>query len=166
MPYSVTSDSTLSKFPKFNMGHDTVFEDYFESSQPAKYVRSFWDNPVESNAVRVHDKLYTAFIYWKSSFNPMEIEKLTAAYNEASSLVLSGLFGTEMVPNIGIDSCGEIIISHRSATGYVDIGCRGEKELSFHVRNDVDPTKTAYGDIEFDGSTLPEALVESIREIA
>jgi len=68
------------------------------------------------------------------------------------------LFSTEINPDVCIDAYGEFTFSHKSLAGYVDIGVRGSRDLSYHVRNDIDPDKTAFADCEWDLVSLPTSL--------
>gem|GEM_PF-2497928 len=38
--------------------------------------------------------------------------------------------------------------------------------MSYHIRNDLDISKTAYGDVQWDGATLPDELIEAAIQLA
>ena len=80
------------------------------------------------------------------------------AFHEAIMLTCSQLFSTEINPDVCVDSYGEFTFSHASRAGYVDIGVRGEGELSYHVRNDINPDKTAFDDCKWNLFSLPKPL--------
>lgn len=135
------------------------------TSDAGAVYRGFWDNPSESNAIKIQQNLYSAYIFAKATFNVSDLEKLEAAYLEASALITSGAFGVDIFPSVGIDQYGEIILSQKLDSGYIDIGCRGEGELSYHIRNDRDPNLSAFGDVDFSESIIPADLIDALAEL-
>jgi hypothetical protein len=85
---------------------------------------------------------------------------------EATRILNSGIFPDFLEPHVSVDAYGEFSISLRRPGGYLDIGVCGDGELSYHVRNDFDTSKTVYGDVTWDGATLPDELVEAAIQLA
>jgi len=124
----------------------------------------------------VHGQLVEEVVrVWKSAqgtLHAVENGQAEQAFHEAIVLTTySRLFSTEINPDVCVDAYGEFTFSHTSPAGYVDIGVRGAGEISYHVRNDIDPDKTAFADCEWDLGSLPpslsiamEALQNAIRE--
>jgi hypothetical protein len=77
-------------------------------------------------------------------------DQLKIAFLEATRIMNSGIFPDFVKPHVGVDQHGEFSISLKSTDGYLDIGVCGDGEISFHVRNDVNPSLTAYGDTKWD----------------
>lgn len=88
------------------------------------------------------------------------VGKLALASLEAQYVSRSGLFPEYHEPDISIDECGEISFALSTHRGYLDIGVCGLGEISYHVRNDYEPSMTAFGDKSLKNG-LPEDLVES-----
>ncbi|MCY4152158.1 MAG: hypothetical protein OXE94_07985 [Aestuariivita sp.] len=101
----------------------------------------------------------------QGTFHDWDNEHVKQAFYEAIALIRSRLFSAEINPDICIDVYGEFTFSHKSPAGYVDIGVRGTGELSYHVRNDIDPTKTAFADCEWDLRSLPTSLSIAIENL-
>ncbi len=114
---------------------------------------------------RLRDKVREAFQYASHAYTGLDKTQLQRAYAEALRLADSGIFEAEITPDISIDIYGEFIFSHRSEAGYVDIGVRGEYELSYHVRNDIEPEKTAYADLDWTSGGIPEELYAALAEL-
>jgi hypothetical protein len=91
--------------------------------------------------------------------------QLKAAFFEASRILNSGIFPEYIKPQIGIDDCGEFSFSIKNLYGYLDIGVSGEGQISYHVRNDADPSKTTFNDCEWDGLNMPEQLIACAVQI-
>lgn len=134
--------------PPFTPGPDEVSFDFGEGAEAVSGV--------------VHDQLFDEVCrVWKSvqgTLHDVDDRRVNRAFGEAVALTLSQLFSEEIHPDVCIDAYGEFTFSHVSRAGYVDIGVRGEGELSYHVRNDMDPGKTAFDDCEWDLRTLPTPL--------
>ena len=108
------------------------------------------------------DEVQRNFNLANHTSNNSELNQLHCAYIEAIYLAKCGLFEVEFTPEICIDEYGEFTFSHQSEAGYVDIGVRGVGELSYHVRNDIDPSKTAYDDLNWHDYRVPPRLYEAI----
>lgn len=89
-------------------------------------------------------------------------DRLKVAVVEAIRLMNSGIFLDYVQPNIAVDDCGEFSFTHKNGRGYMDIGVNGTGEISFHVRNDQDPSSTVYGDEAWNGVTPPENLLAGV----
>ena len=116
------------------------------------------------NSKMLHE-LREAFSFARQTFEDLNKERLRKAYIEATILVASGLFGDKIVPSISVDPYGEFTFSHKSKAGYVDIGVRGEGELSYHVRNDIDPKKTEFDDYEWIDFAIPQPLRNAMMNL-
>ena len=114
---------------------------------------------------KLFDEVYRSFIFAQHTFDKLDDEQLERAFQEAKILVASHLFGSELIPNVSIDPYGEFTFSHRSSAGYVDIGVRGENELSYHVRNDVDPGKTTFSDHDWKNYEVPRQLFDALHAL-
>lgn len=115
---------------------------------------------------RLLDELDKVYLYTKFIYQDLDSAKLDKGYIEAKILINYRLFSDEFYPHISIDPYGEFIFSHKSNKGYVDIGVRGEGELSYHVRNDDDPQKTRYEDYKWDENfDLPDDLYFAINSL-
>lgn len=124
----------------------------------------FQANPRQSEMLQ---ELVKEYNFACKEFIEIDISKLNKAFVEAVHLVMSGLFGTRIFPNISVDPYAEFTFSHKSTSGYIDIGVRGAGELSYHVRNDVDPQKTKYDDWNWENYIMPQSLfiaIEHLRE--
>ena len=109
-------------------------------------------------------------VRWNFSFacltwDYLERSQLLRAFEEAVRLAESGLFEAEFKPSICVDEYGEFSFSHESKAGYVDIGVRGVGELSYHVRNDIEPGKTAYDDLLWTECHAPQRLYDAIAAL-
>ena len=102
--------------------------------------------------------------YARLCYDEIDHEQLRAAQNEANVLIYSGVFSERLAPDVTIDRYGEISFTHQSVTGYVDIGVRGETELSYHVRNDVVPEATDYDDYAWDRFDVPAGLLAAVEK--
>lgn len=98
------------------------------------------------------------------AFDDLDPVKLNAAVYEANQLVACGLFEAEIVPDVSIDRYGEITFSHKSSAGYIDIGVRGVGELSYNVRNDIEPQASRYDDHDWhmNNQIVPVELYNAI----
>ncbi len=114
---------------------------------------------------RLRDKVREAFQYASHTYTGLDKTQLQHAYAEALRLADSGIFEAEITPDICIDVYGEFIFSHKSEAGYIDIGVRGEYQLSYHVRNDIEPEKTAYADLDWTSGGIPEELYAALAAL-
>lgn len=93
-----------------------------------------------------------------------DVEQLELGFKEAVGIINSHIFDDKLYPVISIDHFGEITFSYKSPVGYIDIGVRGEKELSYHIRNDVNPRETRYGDCKWDDDySIPIEVLSAIQ---
>ena len=106
-------------------------------------------------------QIFTEFKAAKSFCEGVDADRIVTAATEATRILNSGIFPDFIEPNVSVDDCGEFSISLRCPGGYLDIGVCGDGELSYHVRNDLDASKTAYGDVKWNGMNLPDELVEA-----
>ena len=102
--------------------------------------------------------------YARHCYEEIDVTQLSAAQNEANVLIYSGVFSERLSPNVTIDRYGEISFTHQSDTGYVDIGVRGEMELSYHIRNDVKPDATDHDDYAWDRFDIPPTLLAAVEQ--
>lgn len=122
-------------------------------------------NLTDDAYARLYDEVYQAFAFARHTFADLDEAQLELAFFEAKILASSALFGEELLPNVSVDPYGEFTFSHRSAVGYVDIGVRGEGELSYHVRNDVDPSETKFDDHDWADYNVPQHLFVALRAL-
>ena len=101
--------------------------------------------------------------YARYSYSDLDIERLALAQNEANVLIHSGVFSERLSPDVNIDPYGEISFTHQSPKGYVDIGVRGESELSYHIRNDIEPSATSHDDYAWDQLDIPSNLLLAVE---
>ena len=114
---------------------------------------------------KLFDEIYQAFTFASDVFCDLDENQLKRAFIEAKILADSMLFGEELSPSVCVDPYGEFTFSHRSAVGYVDIGVRGEGELSYHVRNDVDPAETKFDDYNWVDYKVPHDLFTALQAL-
>lgn len=117
---------------------------------------------------KLFEEIYQAFQFARHTFSDLDETRLEVACLEAQLLAASNLFGEEITPNVSVDPYGEFTFSHRSSAGYVDIGVRGEGELSYHVRNDVHPDETKFDDYVWADYEVPQPLfgaLGALREL-
>lgn len=125
------------------------------------------NNPSQDSSVTVQaPDIFSKFQAAKSFCVDVEPDRLRFAAVEAARILSSGIFSDFLRPNVSVDTYGEFSISLRRPGGYLDIGVCGDGELSFHVRNDFDASKTVYGDVEWDGATLPDELIEAAIQLS
>ncbi|MCY4228382.1 MAG: hypothetical protein OXF20_11995 [Gammaproteobacteria bacterium] len=110
-------------------------------------------------------EIYQARSFAHGNFQDLDRNRLEQAICEALILANSGLFDSEIYPDVRVDPYGEITFSHKSSAGYVDIGVRGERELSYHVRNDIEPMNSKFDDHRWDYNCLPQPLCDAIRAL-
>ena len=114
---------------------------------------------------KIQRDIAQAFDFARHASPEIDPEQLDRAFTEAMFLARSGLFGSELAPDVSVDPYGECTFSHQSDAGYIDIGVRGENELSWHVRNDVDPARTVYGDHDWRNRDVPRQLFDAIETL-
>ena len=109
-------------------------------------------------------QVYTQALHVYQDLDP---NRLKLGFREAMFIVTSRLFGEKLCPNVSIDPYGEYIFSHMSKMGYVDIGVRGEGELSYHVRNDVNPGETRFDDYKWEDNDfkIPIDLSKALKSL-
>ena len=120
---------------------------------------------ISNENTRLMDEIWNAYTFAKYTFVELDAEQLELARNEAMVLAASQLFEAKVVPQVCVDPYGEFTFSHKSAAGYIDIGVRGERELSYHVRNDISPDDTRYDDYVWDDLHVPQELFQAIEKI-
>ncbi len=111
-------------------------------------------------------QIFSKFQAAKAFSEGVDAYKIKMAAVEATRILNSGIFPDFLEPHVSVDAYGEFSISLRLPGGYLDIGVCGNGELSYHVRNDLDTSKTAYGDVPWDGVTLPDELIEAAIQLA
>ena len=111
-------------------------------------------------------KVFSKYQAAKAFCEGVETAKIRTAAVEATRIINSGIFSDFLEPHVSVDAYGEFSISLRCSAGYLDIGVCGNGELSYHIRNDLDISKTAYGDVQWDGATLPDELIEAAIQLA
>ena len=111
------------------------------------------------------DEVRWNFNFACTTWSDLNFLQLDFAYAEALRLAMSGLFEAEFIPDVCIDEYGEFTFSHQSKAGYVDIGVRGVGELSYHVRNDIDPSQSAYDDYIWQNYDIPIGLYRAIAAL-
>ncbi len=147
------------KFPSIAKAPTASFTKFVSSSSSTVEEKpNFSDAMALSLISEIHLNLYFA----RSTWNDLDIDQLYRASEEAARLARSGLFAAELKPSVSVDEYGEFTFSHQSKAGYVDIGVRGAGELSYHVRNDIEPSETAYDDLPWKEHHPPEKLYEAV----
>jgi len=114
---------------------------------------------------RSFEDVYQAFQIASHAFPDLDKNRLSLAFVEANLLARSRLFDGALYPEVCVDPYGEFTFSHRSEAGYVDIGVRGEGELSYHVRNDVDPAETKFDDYDWSDRDIPQDLFTALKSL-
>jgi hypothetical protein len=170
MKQVLSSDTDYKAFHAIHSGTDADFE--------ADSSLGFWtDRGCSSSAGRPSAEGSSAYslvpanrlfeLYQKAKMICVDVPGavLRKAFFEALAVQSSGLFGDFYRPYIGVDECGEFSFVIKNSVGYLDIGVSGEGIISYHVRNDLDPALSVWGDDEWDGRGIPARLVESAVEI-
>ena len=111
-------------------------------------------------------QIFSKFQSAKEFCEGVDIDRIRLAAVEAARILNSGIFPDFLEPQVSVDAYGEFSISLKRPGGYLDIGVRGDGELSYHVRNDLDASKTTYGDIPWYGSNLPDELIDAAIQFA
>lgn len=151
-----------AKFPSFNRSAIQPLERNTNNSDKTIVTEPSLD--VSQTQVLV-DEVRWNYYFARSTWNDLDRNQLDSAFVEAILLARCGLFQAEFIPNICVDEYGEFTFSHQSEAGYADIGVRGERELSYHVRNDIDPSKSDYDDLTWNDYDIPIRLYRAIAAL-
>ena len=116
-------------------------------------------------SVVLDKRLHEAYLFAFNAYDGLDKERLARACREARLLASCALFQETLFPEVSIDPNGEITLSCRARGGYVDIGVCGDQELSFHVRNDVEPRLSAYADMEWTDYKIPSVLLDALEAL-
>ena len=111
-------------------------------------------------------RLEAAYAYGLRTYDHLDKDRLAAAYREAAVLASCDIFQETLLPDICVDPAGEFTLSCEPKGGYVDIGVTGAQELSYHVRNDLDPQKSANDDLDWRDQRIPERLLHALAALA
>ena len=111
------------------------------------------------------DEVEQAYLFAQKTYDKLDDDQFKIAFVEAQILADSQLFSEELCPNVSVDPYGEFTFSHKSKAGYVDIGVRGEGELSYHVRNDIEPDQTQFDDYSWIGFDIPHELLAALTSL-
>jgi len=133
-------------------------------------------NPIEDTSTSTNlpdnptyllNEVRQAVNFAQLTFENLDESKLKFALVEANRLVASGLFEAQIIPDVSTDPYGEITFSHKSSAGYIDIGVRGVGELSYHVRNDLQPQESVYDDYDWIESNqiVPVKLFNAVTQL-
>ena len=120
---------------------------------------------LENSYSRLLEDIYQAFNLAHHIFCDLDKTQLARAFLEASFLADIRIFGEELLPSVCVDPYCEFTFSHKSKAGYVDIGVRGVGELSYHVRNDIDPTQTQFDDHKWEDYKIPQKLFTALQAL-
>ena len=121
---------------------------------------------VETIEDRLLDELRSVYKDAKHYYQDLDDAKFELGFKEAVDLINSQIFDEKLYPDISIESYGEFIFSHDSNAGYVDIGVRGERRVSYHVMNDVLPEETRYDNHKWDEDyTIPMDLYSALKSL-
>ena len=104
------------------------------------------------------------FAQW--AYEGIETTRLAKAQDEANALIHSRVFSVTLSPEVCIDAHGEISFTHKSVSGYVDIGVRGDEELSYHVRNDPEPERSVNDDHVWQDGIVPMKLRKPLQVLS
>jgi len=149
-----------SDFRAWDAGHSKAL---FQSAETSLDSQKFEDTSNFSAEIIEYSNLFSLFQMATQICEGLNQSRLTQAFREAVLLSRAGLFPAYVEPEMSVDECGEFSFSISNEKGYLDIGVCGEGEISYHVRNDADPSKTAFGDQPFDRA-LPTELIEATIE--
>lgn len=100
------------------------------------------------------------------SYEGLDTEKLARARNGTNGPIHGNVFSGTFLPDVCIDRHGETGFRHRPKSGYVDMGIRGDGELSYHVRNYRDPQSSAHDDHRWSDFAIPKRLREALKALA
>jgi hypothetical protein len=85
-------------------------------------------------------------------------KQILAAAKEAIRVIAWNIFSETAYPKIRIDDFGEICFIVVKNSGYADLGISGIGEISFGIRNDLDPDYSFFGDEPIADDDLPGRL--------
>lgn len=122
---------------------------------------SFLPRTTEEQLLRV---LQDRFMWATQKCQFASIKTVATAANEAADLICSNIFNEHLLPEILVDEYGEFSFVIKRDSAYIDIGVRGENELSYHVRNDSSGA-SVYDDIEINDSFIPDSLREALEDL-
>ncbi len=151
-----------AKFPSFNKNAIQPLRRFTNYSDKTTVTTPNLDS---SQTQALVDEVRWNFNFAYSTWKELDYSQLYSAFAEAILLARSGLFEAEFIPDICVDEYGEFTFSHQSEAGYVDIGVRGKRELSYHVRNDIDPSKSEYDDLTWNDYSTPIRLYRAIAAL-
>ena len=141
-----------------NVSHDDQISASPEISDNDSF--QMW-NPIGSEN-KLLDEVIGAYILAKETYSELNQSQLLSAYTEAAFLAGSGLFGDKIIPQIGVDTCGEFIFWHRTDVSYIDIGVCGEGVLSYHVRDLARSELTVFDDYDWADFDIPKRLFDAL----
>ena len=118
-----------------------------------------------SGALDLDGRLRDAYLFASATFDGLDRQRLARAYGEAMQIAACAIFQETLFPEVSIDPNGEITLSCKTGGGYVDIGVSGDQALSYHVRNDVDPSLSAYADMEWKDYKVPAELLDALEAL-
>ena len=146
----------LFRYPSLTLIRSTgeIFEGTIDVPAELKNFRS-----------KLLDEVEQAYLFAQRTYDKLDDDQFKIAFVEAQILADSQLFGEELCPNVSVDPYGEFTFSHKSKAGYVDIGVRGEGELSYHVRNDIEPDQTQFDDYSWIGYDIPHELLAALTSL-
>ena len=164
-----TFESTVTKGPRL----DCPLQDSYRYpplsliGSPDEAFEGTIDVPAELKDFRskLLDEVKQAYLFALGTLDKLDDDQFKIAFGEAIILADSQLFGEEICPDVSVDPYGEFTFSHKSKAGYVDIGVRGEGELSYHVRNDIEPEQTRFDDYSWIGYDIPHELIDALTSL-
>ena len=132
-----------------------------------KIFKGTIDVPAELKDFRskLLDEVEQAYLFAQRTYDKLDDDQFNIAFGEAQILADSQLFGEKLCPNVSVDPYGEFTFSHKSKAGYVDIGVRGVGELSYHVRNDIEPQQNRFDDYSWIGYDVPRELIAALMTL-
>ena len=158
---------TTSPRPDYQLQDSYRYPSLTLIRSPDKIFEGTTDVPAELKDYRskLLDEVEQAYLFAQRTFDKLDDDQFKIAFGEAKILVDSQLFGEELCPNVSVDPYGEFTFSHKSKAGYVDIGVRGEGELSYHVRNDIEPEQTQFDDYSWIDYDMPHELLAALTSL-
>ena len=114
---------------------------------------------------KIYNDIRAEYNFAQRMFKTVDRSQLLRAFNEAIHLAQIELFDDEFYPIVSVDCYGEFTFYHKSKAGYVDIGVSGKKELSYHIRNDLDPRETKFDDHAWEDYQIPQKLLLALTTL-